>query len=428
MTMAGPFTPTSTTESCGRARSGSTGPAKTPTVLFIDDDEHVLNGLRTVLRRRVKDCTMAFVPGPLEALDYLDHHAVDLVVADLKMPTMNGVELLEAIRARHPAALRYVLSGEAGPEMITEAVPVVHRFVTKPCDSDDLAEVISRALLHRRLDLADDPDACLALAATSALPSPPGIYTQLRRLLADHDVPLDDVAALVSTDPAVTAKLLQWANSASIGRPGVSDVRRAIGRVGLEPMARLVLSASVVRMLSESDAIPGLDATQLVRTSQTISTLAARLARPKEAIDASVAGVLSSVGLLLEAAALPTRLHHAYRQAETEDRTLVDVERELYGHGHPDLAVHLLSVWGLPADLVTLVGLAAEPPRFDRALPWSAVDAVRAARLLTLHDPGDPSIGRPHLDRITPVELDHLTELAAGPLATTEHRNPGDLS
>ncbi len=428
MTMAGLFTPISTPDSCGRTRSRSTGPAKAPTVLFVDDDEHVLDGLRTVLRRRVKDCTMAFVPGPLEALEYLDHHSVDLVVADLKMPAMNGVELLEAIRVRHPTALRYVLSGEAGLEVVTEAVPVVHRLMTKPCDSDDLAEVISRALFHRRLDLADDPDARLALAATSALPSPPGIYTELRRLLADHDVPLDDVAALVSTDPAVTAKLLQWANSASIGRPGVSDVKRAIGRVGLEPMAKLVLSASVVRVLTESDTIPGLDAEQLVRTSQTISTLAARLARPEEAIDASVAGVLSSVGLLLEAAALPNRLHHAYRQAEAEDRTLADVERELYGHAHPDLAVHLLTIWGLPVELVTLVGLADQPPRLDQPPPWSGVEAVRVARLLTLHDLGDPSIGRPHLDRIAAAELDRMTELAAGRLAATEPQEPGDLS
>jgi len=428
MTMAGLFTPVSTPERCARVRSGSTGPATTPTVLFVDDDEHVLNGLRTVLRRRVKDCTMAFMPGPREALEYLDHHAVDLVVAELKMPGMSGVELLEATRLRHPSAMRYVLSGDAGLDVVTEVVPVAHRLVTKPCDSDDLAEVISRALLHRRLDLSDDPDARLALADTTALPSPPGIYTELRRLLADHDVSLDDVAALVATDPAVTAKLLQWANSASIGRPGVHDVHRAIARVGLEPMAKLVLSASVVRMLSESDAIPGLDANQLVRTSQSIGTLAARLARPEEAIDASVAGVLSSVGLLLEATALPGRLDHAYRQAEAEDRTLVEVERELYGHAHPDLAVHLLSIWGLPADLVSLVGLASQPPRLDRPPLWPAADAVRAARLLTFLDAGAPSIGRPHLDRITPGELDQLAELAAEPLVTTEHLQPGDLS
>lgn len=427
MTMTGLFTPTSEPENGERARSESARPVQPPTILFVDDDEHVLDGLRTVLRRRVKGCTMAFVPGPLEALEYLDRHTVDLVVADIQMPAMNGVELLEAVRVRHPTALRYVLSGEAGLEVVTDAVPVVHRLLTKPCDCDSLAEVIRRALLHRQLDLADDPDACLALAATSALPTPPGIYAELRRLLADRDVSLDDVAALVSTDPAVTAKLLQWANSASVGRPGVHDVGRAIGRIGLEPMAKLVLSASVVRMLSESDAIPGLEPNQLVRYSQATSALAGRLARPDEAIDASVAGVLSSVGLLLEAAALPTRLENAYRLAEADDRALVAVERELFGHGHPELAVHLLSIWGLPADLVSLVGLAHEQPRLDRPPPWSAVDAVRAARLLTLHDPAGPSIGRPHVDRIAEDELGRLNQLAAHPVSTP-HQEPGDLS
>ncbi|MEL6984325.1 MAG: response regulator, partial [Actinomycetota bacterium] len=177
-------------------------------MLFVDDDEQLLDGLRVVLRRRIGDYAMAFAPGPLEALQYLDDHAVDLVVADIQMPTMNGVELLEAVRVRYPNALRYVLSGEPGSDLMTEAVPVAHRWLTKPCSSDELAAIIGQALDHRRHDLVDDPDACLALAATSALPSPPGIYTRLRQLLADPDVEVSQVAALVATDPAVTAKVL----------------------------------------------------------------------------------------------------------------------------------------------------------------------------------------------------------------------------
>lgn len=419
--------PTPAFDHGARVRSGSDRPPEAPTVLFVDDDEQLLDGLRAVLRRRIGDYTMAFAPGALEALQYLDDHAVDLVVADIQMPTMNGVELLEAVRIRYPNALRYVLSGEAGSALMTEAVPVAHRWLTKPCNSDELATVIGRALSHRREDLIHDPDACMALAATSALPSSPALYTALQQLLADPEVEVAEVAALVATDPAVAAKVLQWANSALVGRPPVRDIGRAVARVGLETMAKLALSVDVARMLSESNGIPGFHPTQLMRYSQSTSALAARLVEPEDAVDASLVALLSPVGLLLESAALPARLRECYRLADESDRPLVEVERERYGHGHPELAVHLLSIWGLPVDLVDLVGQAFDRPRFDgpdsvRSGPLPVLDAVRVARLLTLHRMTNPSIGRPHLDNLSEEELDLLThwERSLAPVPTNE--------
>lgn len=410
MSTAGLSLPPSDSGAARRRRSSDTETDNRPTILFVDDDINVLNGLRAVLRRRIRGCTLLFAPGPLEALEMLDHQPVDLVVSDIQMPTIDGVELLEAIRLRHPETLRYVLSGEANLTNLTESVPVAHRWLSKPCDSDELAGSLSRALVHRRIDLADDPEARRALAASDPLPSPPNLYASLRSLLADDDAPIDDVAALVAKDPAVTAKLFQWANSASLGRTPVRDVKSAIGRVGLETVARLALSVEVVRMLSVGERIPGFDPDQFTAHCTAMSELAGRLAHPDEAVDAALAALLSTVGLLLEVSQMPERLEAAYRQAVEEDRTLVEVERERHGVGHPDLGVHLLSVWGLPADLVPLVGLAYEPPRLDRPPPLAAVDAVRAARLLTLHHPDRPPIGAPHCDRLDLEVLDVLAE------------------
>jgi HD-like signal output (HDOD) protein len=192
-------------------------------------------------------------------------------------------------------------------------------------------------------------------------------------------------------------------------------------------MAKLALSVEVARMLSESDGIPGLHPTQLMRYSKSTSALAARLVEPEDAVDASLVALLSPVGLLLESAALPARLRECYRLADESDRSLVEAERERYGHGHPELAVHLLSIWGLPVDLVDLVGQAFDRPRFDgphpdRSGPLPVLDAVRVARLLTLHRMADPSIGRPHLDHLSEEELDLLTrwERSLAPVPTNE--------
>ncbi len=381
-----------------------------PTILFVDDDENVLHGLRAVLRRRIRGCRLIFAPGPLEALEVLDGQEVDLVVSDIQMPTIDGVELLEAVRLRHPETLRYVLSGEANLTNLTDSVPVAHRWMTKPCDSDELASSLNRALIHRRVDLANDPDARRALAAGEPLPSPPSVYASLRSLLGNDDASLDEVAAIIATDTAVTAKLLQWANSASLGRAPVRDVKSAVSRVGLETIARLALSVDVVRMLSGGERIPGFAPSQFTRYCSTVSELAARLAHPDEAVDAALGALLSPIGLLLEVTQMSDRLERCYRQAAERDLTLVEVERDLHGIGHPELGVHLLSVWGLPADITSLVGLAYEAPRLDQAPPLPAVDAVRAARLLTLHHPDLPPVGAPHRDRVSLEVLDVLAD------------------
>ncbi|MEM9562666.1 MAG: HDOD domain-containing protein [Actinomycetota bacterium] len=385
----------------------TTAPAVQPSILFVDDDEHVLAGLRSVLRRRLRNCRLTFAPGPLEAIEHLDHHDVDLVVVDIKMPAMDGVELLRTVRSRHPMTLRYVLSGEAGSELVTGGLPIAHRWLSKPCPSDDLADAITRALVLRRVGLADDPEIRRALAATDALPTPPQLYGRLQRLMADESVTIDEAAALVASDPAVAAKVLQWANSALVGRPPVGRLADAVARLGLDLLSKLVLSVEAVRLLRTTERIPGLDQGEVQQLSIATGDLAARLAHPDEAADAAVAGLLWPVGLLLESIATPTRLRHAYLLADELDRDLVDVERELHGVDHHDLAVQLLTVWGLPADLVSLVGLAGGHPKLDIAPPFDAVDAVRAARLLALGRTA--GVGRPHLEPIS-SELSGLLE------------------
>ena len=374
------------------------------TILFVDDDEHVLNGLRAVLRRRLRNCRMLFTPNPQEALALLDSTPVDMVVADLQMPVLNGVELLDLVRHRHPDALRYLLSGEAELEMLLDAVPVAHRWINKPCNSDDLAHSLNRALVHRQLDLTTDAEARRALAAGGSLPSPPELYHELTTMLSNPDASLDDVADRIASDPAVSAKLLQWANSAAIGREPVRDTRRAVARAGLDNVAKLALSAEVFRAFRPDEIIPGFSIDRFTHYCSTASRLAAQLARPEDAVDASLAALLGPIGLLLEASHLPDRLQRSYEHALEHDITLAEAELQLHGICHLALGVHLLSVWGLPSDLVSLVAVSYEPLRVtSSAPPLDVADAVRAARLLALDDPESQPIGDPHRDRLDPT-------------------------
>ena len=69
----------------------------------------------------------------------------DVVVTDMKMPGMNGAELLTQVQERHPRTVRIVLSGHADMEASIQGVGVSHQFLAKPRDADALESIVDRA-------------------------------------------------------------------------------------------------------------------------------------------------------------------------------------------------------------------------------------------------------------------------------------------
>ena len=368
-------------------------------MLFVDDDDGVLAGLRTSLRRLRRDYTFHFARGGAEALALLAAEPVQVVVTDMRMPGMNGVELLRQVKAAHPDVVRYVLSGEADRSLVMQAIPVTHRWLTKPCPQDYLVDALAQGVRHRAL-LAD-PGILNVIAGIDALPSPPPLYRELVGLLDDPRTSVAAVAEVISTDAAVMAKLLQWANSAFAGGSRVLDIRGAVVRLGLDMVSHLVLCAEMVCLLDDTHGLPGIGHHDLRRHERSLSLLASALALPEDTLAAGTAAAMTSIGLLLEARNLPDRLAASYRHAEAEGLTLTAAERQLFGVTHCELGGHLLSVWGLPSQLVLAVeGSHDLPAPVPGPLPGG--EAVRAARLAVQWLPYHAGFGAPYRDRVGP--------------------------
>ena len=183
-----------------------------PTVLFVDDEPEVLAGLRLSLRRLRDRYHLRFAQSADEAIGVLESEPVDLVVTDMRMPGRSGADLLDELRFRFPDVIRYVLSGQAEDRLVRRSVAVTHRWLGKPCEPEVLVEAMTEAVGHR--SSLGDPVLRRAVGAVDALPTHPVIHARLIDALAIDDAGPEPVAALVAVDPAMLAKLLQWANSA----------------------------------------------------------------------------------------------------------------------------------------------------------------------------------------------------------------------
>lgn len=369
-----------------------------PTVLFVDDEEDVLSGLRLSLRRYRKDYRLLFASSADEAIAMLDAEPVDMVVSDMRMPDRSGVDLLEEVRFRHPDVIRYVLSGQAGDRMVSRSVAVTHRWLSKPCDTAVLVAAMAEATGHRAEIL--DGQVRRAVGAVDALPSHPVVHRHLVEEFAAPSPSIDRIATLAASDPGFTVKLLQWANSAYAGDKPIYDVRRAIDRIGLEALGPLSMANDILRPFTSSEVIPGFGIDLFHRHARAVSALAAGLTAPEQADLAAVAGLLSNVGLLVETGHLRDRLDEAYRWASAQEVALHRTEQATFGTCSNELASHLLALWGLPGLLGAIVGESHGGPDLAATFPLSPINAVRAARLLVQRLPMAKAIGRPHLDDI----------------------------
>jgi two-component system NtrC family response regulator len=122
----------------------------TPRILVVDDDEH----LRWILQTQLEQMgyAAAAVADGTEAIAAVEKEAPALVLTDLKMPGMSGMELLEAIRRDYPEIPVVLMTAFGTIQSAVQAMRAgAYDYLTKPIDYDELSLVVSRVLEHFRL-------------------------------------------------------------------------------------------------------------------------------------------------------------------------------------------------------------------------------------------------------------------------------------
>jgi len=121
------------------------------TILFVDDEKNILNSLKRLLRK--EDYRILNALSGEEGLKILAENEVHLVITDLRMPEMNGIEFLTRLRVDYPDLIRIILTGYTDVDTLIESINKghVYKFFLKPWNDDDLKLEIRKAL--ERYDL-----------------------------------------------------------------------------------------------------------------------------------------------------------------------------------------------------------------------------------------------------------------------------------
>jgi DNA-binding NtrC family response regulator len=121
-----------------------------PSVLCVDDEPRVVEGLALHLRRRYQVLTANGAQSALEIL--MDKGAQALIVSDMRMPGIDGGELLRRVQQLYPDMTRILLSGEPGRDAADSAIDEgqIFRYLTKPCPPDQLLAAVAAGVAHHR--------------------------------------------------------------------------------------------------------------------------------------------------------------------------------------------------------------------------------------------------------------------------------------
>ena len=327
-------------------------------ILFVDDEPMVLKGLQRALRKMRGDWEMTFASSSKEALDILGAEPYDVIVSDLRMPEMDGAQLLAEVKSKHPEVVRIILSGQVEQETTFKSVQLAHQSLSKPCDADILRHTLNKLFALR--NVLEDESIKRIVSQTETLPSLPAVYTEIISELQSPDPSVQKVGDIISQDLAMAAKILQVVNSAFFGLVRkISNPKEAVMLLGAETIKALVLSVKIFSEFNQKK-LAWFNFDDLFNHSMSVSMFTQSITK-EEHLDQNLvnhslmAGMFHDLGKLI----LVTNFQAPYQKLLTEARqtkqNLWDLENSLFGTSHAEIGAYLMGLWGLEYPVIEAI-------------------------------------------------------------------------
>jgi putative nucleotidyltransferase with HDIG domain len=396
-------------------------------ILFVDDEPAVLQGLQRSLRGMRQEWEMEFAASGREALETMARSPFDVVITDMRMPEMDGAQLLDQVRKRFPQTVRIVLSGQSDRETILRSIGPTHQYMAKPCDLEDLKQKLTHTFALR--ELLADPRLKEIVCQLENIPSLPSLYIAITTALQSPDTSITQVGDIIAQDMGMCMKVLQLVNSAFFGLPGqISNPRQAAALIGIDNIKALVLSVHVFSQFQNSS---NQDLSFLWNHCLATASYAKAIARLQGAgrqivDDSFTAGLLHDVGKLILYSVCKEECDRIWKLAAEEKTPSLTLERSALGCTHAGVGAYLVGLWGLPDPIVEAVAWHHYPA--DAApKAFGSLIAVHAANCFDHQFHCYPEAGaKPTLDQALLANLGLADRLAAWESACQELVRKGE--
>ncbi len=238
----------------------------------------------------------------------------------------------------------------------------------------------------------------------AALPTVPSVLKRLSVIVENPAISLNEISHFVSSDPALTAKILKMVNSALYGFPGrISSVSHAIMLLGLNVVKGLLLGVSVFELMQQT--MFGLRE-HSIGCALTARIIAGRKGL-KEPEEVSVAALLHDIGKVILLLSYPGEFQAAMNEAEAKGQVIVETEKNYFSDSHATVGMWLTEKWRFPRNLIEVIAFHHKPHLSKTAFMETAIVHVSdvLVRARGLGFAGDPFVPAVHPAAFEALEL-----------------------
>ena len=335
-------------------------------ILFVDDEPLLLKGLQRILRKMRNEWDMSFASSGREALDTLSQKPMDVVVSDLKMPEMDGGQLLAEVKKRHPQVVRIILSGQLDQEVTLKSVQLAHQSLSKPCDAEILKQTLAKLFALR--DFLSNESIKNIISQIESLPSIPTIYTEIITEMQSSDPSVKKVGEIISKDLSMTAKILQIVNSAFFGLfRKIASPQEAVMMLGLETVKALVLSVKIFSEFSQKK-FAWFNINDLFNHSMAVSIYTRTIVKEENmdqgiTVNSMMAGLLHDIGKLILATSFNKSYQQILAEAQGTSQNLWELECETFGASHAEIGAYLMGLWRMETPIIEAIAFHHMPEK-----------------------------------------------------------------
>lgn len=320
-------------------------------ILFVDDEVQILKSLSRLFLDTEYDVRTA--DSGENALKVLESEDIDLIVSDMRMPFMDGYQLLNIVRNKYPKILRIILSGYADEKIVHKALlyNICKIYIMKPWNNESLIKLIDNIFQTEKMLTNKD-----LLQLINNLEQLPTIHASYQRVIAmiEKDEEITEISREIERDPSISIKVLQIANSAFYGVK-TGSVKQAVTYLGLQNIRSIVLTTSIMDTLGVSGI--GMDYLEKLwkhafLTNRILHYIYEKCLHKKIPDTFSSAGLLHNIGIIFMLKSFSGNYLKLMKRAEIQKLDLIDVEQVEYKATHQETGGYLLQWWDLPFPIV----------------------------------------------------------------------------
>lgn len=320
-------------------------------ILIVDDEIQILKVLTRVFYDT--EYQVFTVSSGEEALSFLETNEVNMIISDMRMPYMDGYQLLSIIKDKYPKIIRTILSGYSDESIIFKALlyNVAKAYFYKPCDNKQLLESVNK--LFEVENILNDKNLLYFINSMDELPTIKLSYQKIISMINDNE-DIQDIAFEIEKDLSLSTKLLHIANSAFYNLK-TGSVKQAVLFIGMHNLKNLIYATSIFLTANEKekDNIYFISLWEhSLLTNNIVHYIYNEYLHKKLPNTAPIAGLLHNIGVMILLKYYGTRYLDCKDRVIMENNNLIESERIEFNVTHQELGGYLTEWWELPFPMI----------------------------------------------------------------------------